>query len=370
MSGSDSNLKRRAIKQLPSSCSLVLAGGEGKRLRPFVHLLRGDFLPKQYVNFIGRRSMLEHTWDRAEELVPSSNIFTVVNRSHLAFPDVQRQIAQRSPGTVLIQPENKETAPGIIFALLHIAKRYPGSLVTLLPSDHFILHEEEMVGYLKYAGQFVRRDPSRIVLLGIEPDGDESEYGYIATGSRLRRGSNGPLQITSFVEKPDYHSAQKLARGGALWNTMMMVFNTSAVLELVRTVCPAIFSAMQPIYDSIGTPDEEAVTQEIYQDLPPINFSKDILEPLAQDFPSRLVAFPVRNVLWSDWGSETRVMEILRKIGYAARLNGLPPTAYQSDPRQYSHRPFASLARSVKRHDHDNEELSISSRNRLLANEL
>jgi len=74
--------------------------------------------------------------------------------------------------------------------------------------------------------------------------------------------------------------------------------------------------------------------------------------------------------LWSDWGSETRVMEILRKIGYAARLNGLPSTAYKTEPRQYSHRPFASLARTVKRRDHDNEELSISSRNRLLASEL
>jgi len=370
MLGNDLIAKKPAIKSAPSSCALVLAGGEGKRLRPFIHRLRGDFLPKQYVNFIGRRSMLEHTWDRAEKLVAPSSIFTVVNRSHLAFPDVERQIAQRSPGTVLVQPENKETATGIIFALLHIAKRCPNSLVTLLPSDHFILQEEELMGYLNYAGQFVRRDPSRIVLLGIEPDGDESEYGYIATGNRLRRGSNGPVQITSFVEKPDYHSAQRLARGGALWNTMIMVFNTGALFDLVRTVCPAIFSAMQPIYDAIGTPDEEAVTQEIYHDLLPINFSKEILEPLAHDFPSRLAAFPVRNVLWSDWGSATRVMEILRKIGYASRLNGLAHTADETESRKYRDRPFASLARSVKRQDRAKEELSNSSGTQLLLNEL
>jgi mannose-1-phosphate guanylyltransferase len=358
MLGNDLIAKKPAIKRAPTSCALVLAGGEGKRLRPFIHLLRGDFLPKQYVNFIGRRSMLEHTWDRAERLMPPSSVFTVVNRSHLAFPDVQRQVAQRSPSTVLVQPENKETATGIIFALLHIAKRCPNSLVTLLPSDHFILQEEALLSYLKSAGQFVRRDPSRMVLLGIEPDSDESEYGYIATGKRLRRGVNGPFQITSFVEKPDYHSAQKLARGGALWNTMIMVFHTGALFELVRTVCPAIFSAMQPIYDAIGTPDEEAVTQEIYQDLLPINFSKEILEPLAHDFPSRLVAFPVRNVLWSDWGSETRVMEILRKIGYASRLNALAHTVDETEPRKNRHRAFAP---SVKRHDRAEEELSFAS---------
>src|ERR1041385_1926512 len=370
MLGNQLGFEKRAAKKTPTSCALVLAGGEGKRLRPFVHLLRGDFLPKQYVNFIGRRSMLEHTWDRAEKLVAPSSIFTVVNRSHLAFPDVERQIAQRSPGTVLVQPENKETATGIIFALLHIAKRCPNSLVTLLPSDHFILQEEELMRYLKCANQFVRRDPSRIVLLGIEPDSDESEYGYIATGNRLRRGSNGPVQITSFVEKPDYRSAQRLARGGALWNTMIMVFNTNALFDLVRTVCPAIFSAMQPIYDAIGTPDEEAVTQEIYQDLLPINFSKEILEPLAHDFPSRLAAFPVRNVLWSDWGSATRVMEILRKIGYASRLNGPAPKTRQPEPRQYGRRAFPSLAQSGKGRDPAEENAVLSAGSQLFLNEL
>lgn len=363
------NSKPAEIHKATVSCALVLAGGEGKRLRPFIHLLRGDLLPKQYVNFIGRRSMLEHTWDRAEKLTLASRVFTVVNQSHLAFPDVQRQIARRSPGSVFVQPENKETAFGIIFALMHVAKLYPDSVVTLLPSDHFILEEEEMASYLKYAGQFVKRDPSRIVLLGIEPDGEESEYGYIVTGNKVRRSVNGPLQITSFVEKPDYDSAQNLARGGALWNTMMMVFNTRTLFELVHTICPVIFRAMQPIYDAIGTPDEEACTQEIYQDLPPINFSKEILEPLARDFPSRLVTFPMRNILWSDWGSESRVMEILRRIGYASRLNGLARTAYDSDRSKYSYRPFESLVRTVKREDRG-KELSVSSRRSLISSEL
>jgi mannose-1-phosphate guanylyltransferase len=237
-----------------------------------------------------------------------------------------------------------------------------------LPSDHFILQEEEMMAYVKYAGQFVRRDPSRIVLLGIEPEGEECEYGYIATGGTLRRGINGPLQITSFVEKPDGQGAQELARGGALWNTMLMVFNTSALFALVRAVCPAIFSAMQPIYDAIGTPDEEAVTQEVYQDLPAINFSKEILEPLARDFPSRLAVFPVRNVLWSDWGSEARVLEILGKIGYASRLNKPARPARQPE-RRYGRRPLASIAGNGTG-PHAEEEVVLSTARELFLNEL
>src|SRR5262245_13952897 len=58
-------------------CAIVLAGGEGKRLQPFIKSLGKGTLPKQYVNFIGSRSMLEHTLDRAEKLMPAARVLTV-----------------------------------------------------------------------------------------------------------------------------------------------------------------------------------------------------------------------------------------------------------------------------------------------------
>lgn len=302
---------------------LALAGGEGKRLRPFVHLLRRDLLPKQYVNFIGRRSMLEHTLDRAERLAPAAHVFTIVNKDHLIFPDVRRQMAKRSSGTVIVQPENKETTAGIVLALVHIAKRDPNAIVTVLPSDHFVLEEDELASYLKFAHHLVKKNSSRIVLLGVEPEWEESEYGYIVPGRKLRQGTNDLFRISSFIEKPDYGTAQKLARTGALWNTMMMVFKLNTLLDAIGVFAPAIFDAFRPLHEAIGSPDEEAVTETIYQQLPASNFSKEILEPLAAEESASLVTVPVRNVLWSDWGSESRVMEVLRKTGYVSRLNNL-----------------------------------------------
>jgi mannose-1-phosphate guanylyltransferase len=67
---------RCAADQAAQLCGLVLAGGEGQRLRPFVKRLRGDALPKQYVNFSGSRLMLEHTYSRAEKLIPRERLFT------------------------------------------------------------------------------------------------------------------------------------------------------------------------------------------------------------------------------------------------------------------------------------------------------
>jgi len=41
--------------------------------------------------------------------------------------------------------------------------------------------------------------------------------------------------------------------------------------------------------------------------------------------------------LWSDWGSESRIMEVLRKTGYESHLNGL--TKEPGQPREVDHEP-------------------------------
>jgi mannose-1-phosphate guanylyltransferase len=303
-------------------CGIVLAGGEGKRLRPFIHLLRKDLLPKQYVNFIGTRSMLEHTLDRAEKLIPCERVFTVINEAHLAFSEVKQQISKRPRETVVVQPENKETAPGLLLPLMHLAKRYPNSTVAIFPSDQFVLEEERLMSYVRLASLFVKKDPSRLVLLGIEPDQAEAEYGYILPQKRLN-AATGALEVSCFIEKPDYKKVPDLILKGALWNTMIMVFKTDTLLSLVREVAPGLHAMFGRIHEALGTPLEDAVVREVYQQLEPVNFSKELLEPYVEAHPPGLLAIPVQNVLWSDWGTESRIMEVLRRTGHAPRLNGL-----------------------------------------------
>ena len=43
--------------------SIILAGGEGERTRPFIEQWLGGHKPKQYCTFVGKRSMLQHTLD-------------------------------------------------------------------------------------------------------------------------------------------------------------------------------------------------------------------------------------------------------------------------------------------------------------------
>jgi mannose-1-phosphate guanylyltransferase len=75
-------------------CGIVLSGGNGGRIRDFVSQLRDCDLPKQYINFVGKRSMLEHTFQRAEKLIPAQRLFTVLASEHLNFD----RFAARSHG--------------------------------------------------------------------------------------------------------------------------------------------------------------------------------------------------------------------------------------------------------------------------------
>ncbi|HET6369682.1 MAG TPA: sugar phosphate nucleotidyltransferase [Nitrospiria bacterium] len=318
------------LRPIPSSerCGIVLAAGEGKRLRPFVHRLRGDFLPKQYVDITGTGSLLEQTFRRAERLVPPERLFTVVSLDHLGYREAWRQLSGRPQKTVILQPANRETAPGLLLPLMHLHQRHSDAIVTVFPSDHFILGEERFMQQIDLACALVEEDPSRLVLLGLEPQRPEPEYGYILPGERTV-GSSIPAarQVARFIEKPDPQTACEISLKGGLWNTMVFAFQIGVLLENVRRIDPGLYDAFQRIGKAIGTSDEMAVAEEVYRELPSINFSSGILEALSLEKPSSLQVLPVKDVFWSDWGSEARIIESLRRAMALGLIDDLQESA-------------------------------------------
>ena len=89
-----------------------MAGGEGQRLRRFLRYVHGTERPKQFCAIIGRRSMLRHTLDRAESLIPSERTVTVVTAGHRPF--VAEDLVGVPPRILVEQPRNRDTGPGIL----------------------------------------------------------------------------------------------------------------------------------------------------------------------------------------------------------------------------------------------------------------
>jgi mannose-1-phosphate guanylyltransferase len=314
----------------PHRCGIVLAGGEGKRLQPLVRRMLGKDLPKQYVSFIGKKSMLEHTFQRVERLLAREHIFAVIARHHLKHAEVRQQTGKRPDGTVVPQPENRETGPGLLLPLMHVLKRYPNATVAVFPSDHFVLQEKLFMEYVRSAFEAVEKFPTKIVFLGVEPTHLEPEYGYIVSDSAESSWSSPIQSIKTFVEKPDAALAEHMISLGGLWNTMVMVFKPRNLLNLIALSAPMLHRSFKRIFRALGTSREARVIEENYRSMQCVNFSKDLLE--AFDTHAQLSVVPIKGVFWSDWGSEDRILSVLEDQKYLGEIINEFPLADERDP--------------------------------------
>ncbi len=278
--------------------TIVLAGGSGCRLRGFTRKLYGEDRPKQYCAFIGRRSMLQHTHDRALMLVESDKLLTVVSHGHLRF--VHEQIHPRFQDCVLIQPYCRETAPAILLPLSKIHHYDPESISVIFPSDHFILDEWKFIRHVKQAAAFVEEHPEKIILLGVQPDREDHGYGWIEKADRVNKRM---YTVKTFVEKPLRSEDNKCMSGQFFWNTFVIIGRTGTLMDKIKEKIPQTFDAFEIYRRSIDTLVEQQAVTAAYDRLQPVNFSTEVLEQITSD----LIVMDISDVGWSDWGEEYRI---------------------------------------------------------------
>lgn len=129
--------------------SIVLAGGEGERVKPLVLRWLGRHRPKQYCAFVGNRSMFQHTVDRATRLTPPERTVIVAAQHHQS--EVESQWRGRPIGKLLWQPANRDTAAGVFLPLAYVRARDPEAIVVIHPSDHFIYPEHRFLETVRQA---------------------------------------------------------------------------------------------------------------------------------------------------------------------------------------------------------------------------
>ena len=287
--------------------AVVLAGGDGQRMEAFIRRWLGHPRPKQYCAFSGRRTMLEHTLDRARAAVPSSRILTIINADHRRYVEQPRRL--EIPGRILEQPRRCDTGPGVFLPLTHVMAHDPEALVAIMPSDHFIHSKEKFNALLNEAYSLAADRPEQVVLLSARPDSAESDYGWISPGKPLPGAS--AMLVEKFKEKPQAAEAAELHRRGGLWNTMIMVARVSALWDIARRSQPAMIARFDALRPAMGRPEQKEAVARAYRDMECVNFSRDIVEAASD----RMVALPMDGVHWSDWGRPQRIAETLAKIG-------------------------------------------------------
>jgi mannose-1-phosphate guanylyltransferase len=281
--------------------AIVLAAGEGTRLRSLTTDANGRPTPKQYCSLVGGSTLLQDALRRGHAVSGRARLCAIVAAHHA---DWWRRTPWALPReNVIAQPIGRGTANGILLSLLSVLARDPLARVLLLPADHYVEDEVRLGSAIGAAVSRLERAPGQLLLVGIEPDEADPELGYIVPGSE----DGGVRRVVRFVEKPPAEEAAELFGGGALWNSFIFAARGSSLLRLFRDRLPEVVDAMETAV-ARGAPE---ALRELYAALPEIDFSRHILQGAEADL--RVVASQACG--WTDLGTPRRVGEALSRIG-------------------------------------------------------
>jgi mannose-1-phosphate guanylyltransferase len=105
------------------------------------------------------RQWLETTLQRVGYYTPVDYTLVVINSNHVAIAG--DRLRHLPAANVLTQPCNRNTGPGLLFALMALADRDPAALVSVFPSDHYVRDERAFVAYVKQEAGVVRQCPDK-----------------------------------------------------------------------------------------------------------------------------------------------------------------------------------------------------------------
>lgn len=216
--------------------AVLLAGGSGTRFWP----LSRSHRPKQFLALGGGEPLILETWRRLRTLVPRERVWVVAPRA--LSRAVRRHLPELRPGNLLAEPAPRDTAPAVALACASIARRDPGAIVGIFPTDHIIRDTGAFARSLRVAVRAARS--GSLVCLGIPPDRPATGFGYLEC-SRPPRGLVA-VEVERFVEKPDEVRARRFLRSGRfLWNAGMFVWRADRFLEELGRTAPGILRSVE-----------------------------------------------------------------------------------------------------------------------------
>jgi mannose-1-phosphate guanylyltransferase len=279
--------------------TVVLAAGAGRRLAEVT-----GGIPKQFWRAEGGSSLLKQTLDRFVPLAPRSRTVVVVNTEHL--PHVAASDITGSVPGLIVQPEDRGTAAGVLLALTPVLERAPESVVMITPSDHGVLDD---LTYRSRILEAVRaaRERDDVVLFGVEPTQPHTDYGWISLGTSS--SIRGLRPVVSFAEKPAFETAASLFASGAVWNTMVVVGRAQALWDLYVRHLPELACTFAGVIEQRAARRADAFAS-LYRTLPAYDFSRDLLTHTRGLSAS---VWPA-TVGWSDLGTPERLREWQRSM--------------------------------------------------------
>lgn len=251
---------------------IIMAGGVGSRFWPFSRNNR----PKQFLDFFGTgRSLLQMTFDRVRHLVPAENILIVSNIIYKEL--ILEQLPEINSNQVLLEPNRRNTAPCIAYAVNRIKSLTDKANIIVAPSDHLILKELDFLDTIKTGLEFVENNDC-LLTLGIKPSRPETGYGYI----QIDEGETSLRRVKTFTEKPNADLAQIFYETGEFyWNSGIFLWNLQTITQAFDKLLPEVSSKFNAGASYFNTDKEQAFIDEMYPSCPNISIDYGIMEKAA-----------------------------------------------------------------------------------------
>ena len=277
-------------------CAVIMAGGSGTRLWPVSRSAH----PKQFLTLHGEDTMLQSTIKRLAGLPVDTNI-TICNEEHRFFVAEQLREVNKL-GSIILEPEGRNTAPAIALAAMSINDD-EDPLLLVLSADHII---QDNVAFSKaVTGAIPLAEAGKLVTFGIVAKEPNTGYGYIKTGQPCGSG----FIVDQFVEKPSQELAlEYLDSGNYYWNSGMFLFRASRYLEELKKYCPEIHNAChQSIKDISIDNDFLRVSKPAFKLCP-----SDSIDYAVMEKTDGAVVVPM-DAGWSDIGSWSSLWDVSEK---------------------------------------------------------
>jgi mannose-1-phosphate guanylyltransferase len=292
---------------------VILAGGDGERLRPLTRLIAGDDRPKQFCPLLeGEKTLLEQTQLRVAKAVQPRQTLYVLTQQHERF--YANDLAQVAPSRLIVQKLNRGTLPAILSSLARLIQLNgegfdSQAVVGFFPSDHFYSRERTFMRGVRSAFKAAEAHPDSVILLGADATIPDTNFGYIEPIRAVEgRGNRRLMSVERFWEKPSLEVAHTLVSRGCVWNTFVMVGRLRAFLGLIEETAPELYRAFEPML--YGDSSDESL-EAVYETIASADFSKVVLSTAHP----RLSVMNLGDVGWSDLGDPQRLIDTLSTHG-------------------------------------------------------
>ena len=305
---------------------VIMAGGGGTRFWP----LSRQKTPKQLLNISGKELMVNEAIDRLNSVIDRDDIYIVtakVQSESMQNVTRGRVIAQN----ILSEPSQRNTAACIGYAAMEIYRKRGDGVMLITPADHYIENVSALTKVFKTAIS-TAENSDKLVTIGLKPTFPSTGYGYIKSSPDSEEIVK---PVVEFREKPDLETAKTYIDSGCYtWNSGMFIWKVSSILKKLQEYAPDIFESLQIIGDSMNTPEEISVINEIYPKIRSISIDYAVMEP--SSIRGEVLVIPA-DCGWHDVGSWDMLNVIQAsdedgniKLGDVIAINSINSTIYST----------------------------------------